>query len=300
MRISTQMMQRLAVSSILDRQSSLSNTQQQLATGRRLLTPAEDPTASTQALLNTQKLNITQQYQTNASRALSRLEAEESALGAMNNSLQRIRELAVQAENGSLGQDSRDAIAAEVQQRLDELLDLANSKDGNGEYFFSGFQTNTQPFTDGGGGVYTYQGDQGQRNLQISPTRQTATSDSGAALFVDLPYSGGGTQDIFKTVHDFATALTSNTPIGSVLDDIDTAMNSISTVKASIGGRINAIDSQKDINDQYSVQLEGMLSEIQDLDYAEAIGRLNLQLTGLQAAQQSFQKIQSLSLFNFL
>lgn len=300
MRISTQMMQRLAVSSILERQSSLSQTQQQLATGRRILTPAEDPAASTQILMNNQRLSITEQYQTNADRALSRLESEESILVAAGNSLQRIRELAVQGQSAALGQDSRDAIAAEVWQRLDELFDLANSKDGSGEYLFSGFKGNTQPFVNAGPGVYNYQGDQGQRKLQISPTRQTATSDSGSSLFVDLPYSGGGTQNVFKTIHDFATALNNNTPAGGVLDDIDAAMDKIFGVRAEIGGRINAIDSQRDINAQYTVQLQGLLSEIQDLDYADAVGRLNLQLTGLQAAQQSFQKIQSLSLFNFL
>jgi flagellar hook-associated protein 3 FlgL len=300
MRISTQMMQRLAVSSILDRQSSLSQTQQQLATGRRILTPAEDPAASTQALMNNQKLSITTQYQSNADRALSRLQSEESILVAASDSLQRIRELAIEGLNEALGQDSRDAIAAEVEQRLSELFDLANSKDGSGEYLFSGFQGNTQPFVNGGAGVYTYQGDQGQRQLQISPTRQMATSDPGSDLFVDLPFSGGGTQNIFKTVYDYASALNTNTTSSDVLDDIDAAMDKIFSVRAEIGGRINSIDSQKDINEQYSVQLQGSLSDIQDLDYADAIGRLNLQLTGLQAAQQSFQKIQSLSLFNYL
>lgn len=300
MRISTQMMQRLAVGSMLDRQSALSQTQQQLATGRRFLTPAEDPSASTQVLMNNQRLSITKQYQTNADRSISRLESEESILAAAGNSLQRIRELAVQSQNDFLGQESRDAISAEVKQRLEELIDLANSKDGSGEYLFSGFQGNTEPVVNSGTGVYTYQGDQGQRKLQVSPTRQTATSDPGSAIFFDIPYSGGGAQNIFKTIYDFSTALNNNTSVGSVLDDIDASMDKLFSVRAEIGGRINAISSQKDINEQYTIQLEGLLSEIQDLDYAEAVGRLNLQLTGLQAAQQSFQKIQSLSLFNYL
>ncbi len=300
MRISTQMMQRLAVGSILDRQSSLSQTQQQLATGRKFLTPSEDPSASTQVLTNNQRLSITNQYQTNADRATSRLESEESILAAAGNSLQRIRELTVQSQNDLLGTNERGAIAAELDQRLAELMDLANSKDGSGEYLFSGFQGNTEPFVNSAPGVYDYQGDQGQRKLQVSPTRQTPTSDPGSALFVDLPYSGGGTQNIFKTIYDLSTALKSGTPVGAVLDDIDTSMDRLFSVRAEIGGRMNSIDSQKSINEQYTVQLEGLLSEIQDLDYAEAVGRLNLQLTGLQAAQQSFQKIQSLSLFNYI
>ena len=300
MRISTQMMHRVAVNAILDRQSTLSHTQQQLATGKRIMTPAEDPAASSQALINSQRLSITDQYSINASRAFSRLQTEEGVLDAAVNSLQRVRELAVQGLNDSHGVDGRIAISIEVEERLAEMLDLANTKDGNGEYIFAGFQGATIPFVDAGGGVYNYQGDQGQRKLQISPTRQVATSDPGSNVFVDLPFSGGGTQDIFKTIYDFVTALQADAPNGAFLDDIDGAIDRISNVKANIGARQNIIDSQKDINEQYSVQLNSVLSELQDLDYAEATGRLNLELVGLDAAQLSFQKIQNLSLFNYM
>lgn len=300
MRISTGMMQRLAIQSILDRQSDLSTVQQQLATGRRITTPSDDPSGATQVLQLTQQKELTDQYQTNASRALSRLQLEEGVLVAAGESLQRVRELAVQGLNGSLGQQNRSAIAAEVRQRLDELLQLANTKDGSGEYLFAGYQGQTTPFVDAGSGVYNYQGDQGRRNLQISPTRQVGSSDDGYSVFVNIPYSGGGSQNIFKTLYDLAVSLENNAPVSTALTDIDAAMDNIFQVRASIGARVNAIESQKDINDQFMIQLNKSLSEIQDLDYAEAVGRLNLQQVGLEAAQQSFQRIQNLSLFKFL
>ncbi len=300
MRISTGLMQRLAVNAIIDRQADLSRTQLQLASGQRIMTPSDDPTGTTQVFkFNEQKAKV-EQYQLNIGRAQSRLEIEEGVLGAIGDSLQRVRELAVRGLNASQGPDNRIAIAQEVRQRLDELFESVNSTDGGGEYLFSGFQSKTQPVVNAGVGTFSFQGDQGARELQVSPNRRIQTSDSGFELFFNLPYSGGGTQNILETVHDLATGLESNAPNSAILTDIDTAMDRLLAVRAKIGARLNALDSQRAVNEQYIVQMESSLSEIQDLDYAEAVGRLNLQLAGFQAAQQSFQRIQSLSLFNFL
>ena len=113
------------------------------------------------------------------------------------------------------------AIASEVWQKLDELLNLANSKDGAGEYLFSGFQSQTQPFADLGSGNYQYNGDQGQRKLQISSTRSIPPSDSGQVIFGSLDsVDAGGKQNIFKTLYDFATGLEANNPSGNILTDI--------------------------------------------------------------------------------
>ena len=300
MRVSTSMMQRLAVEAMLTRQRELSDTQLQLATGRRILRPSDDPSGSAQALSLAQEVDLTEQFQRNASSAQSRLQIEEGVLVAVGDSLQRIRELAVQGLNDSLGPQDRASVGTEVRERLDELLQLANTKDGNGEYLFSGFKGHTPPVVDAGSGVFVYQGDQGQRHLQISPTRQVPVSDTGFELFMNLPHSSGGNQDVFTTVYDFAVALEANAPPDEILSDIDAVLENMFTVRAEIGSRLNAVESQEQVNEEYLLQLQGALSDIQDLDYAEAIGEFNLQLNGLQAAQQSFQRVQSLSLFNFL
>ena len=300
MRISTSMMQRLAVNAMLDRQADLSKTQQQLATGRGILTPSDDPAGSTQVLRFQQEIGMTKQYQRNTERAIGRLELEESILSGISDSLHRVRELAVQGLNDTNNASNRLALAEEVRHRLDEVFKLANTKDGNGEYLFSGFRGKTEPFVDAGGGVFNYVGDRGQRQVQISATRQVETSDSGFDLFMDIPFSGGGSQDIFATIDSLATSLEANAPNGNSLTDIDSALENMFTARAGIGSRLNTIDAQRNINEQYLVQMEGELSNIQDLDYAEAIGRLNLQLSGLQASQASFERVQNLSLFNFL
>ena len=300
MRISTQMIQRFAVGSILDRQTGLSKTQQQLATGRRILTPSDDPSGTTQALGLKQQMAQTDQYSSNIGRLKSSLEAEESVLVAVGDAMMRVRELGVQGFNNSYGQQDRKSIAAEVWLLKDELFNLANSKDGTGEYMFSGFHSATQPFVDNGGGSYSYQGDQGQRRIKISPTREVAASDSGSDIFENLSIAAGGKRNIFETIDNFATSLEANSPDPDILTDLDTALASILNVRAQVGARMNAIDSQQQINDQFNVQIKSTISDISDLDYAEAISRLNLELAGLQAAQQAFTKIQNLSLFNFL
>jgi len=300
MRISTQMMQRLAVDSIVDKQSILSRTQLQVASGKRILAPSDDPTGTARALGLKQQLAQNIQFSSNIGRLKSRLEAEESVLDSVGNALQRVRELAVQATNSTYGAQNRANIAAEVWLLLDETFSLANSKDSTGEYLFSGFQSQTQPFVDGGAGNYTYQGVQAQRSIKISPTREILSSDSGSEIFENLNIVAGGKQNLFKTIYDFATALEANNAGGNIVADIDTAFNSILTTRSRIGARINAIEAQEQITAQFEVQAQSVLSSIEDLDYAEAVGRLNSELTGLQAAQQAFQRVQNLSLFNYL
>lgn len=300
MRVSTSMMQSMAVNSMLSRQAELSKTQQQVASGLRVLTPSDDPAAATQIIRFEQEVKVTEQFQRNADRAVSRLTMEEGVLSSVGNALQRVRELAVQGLNDTNSPEDRNIIAKEVRERLGEIMQLANTRDASGEYLFAGYRGQTEPFSDAGGGVYNYDGDQGQRHLQISASRSVATSDSGHDVFVNLSHSGGGTQNMLKTVYDFAIALEADSPDGNVLTDLDAALDRVFETRASIGGRINTIDAQGDINAQYLVQLQSDLSDIQDLDYAEAIGRMELQLTGLQAAQASFEKVQNLSLFNFL
>lgn len=300
MRVSTSMMQRLAVESMLGRQADLNLTQQQVATGKRILTPSQDPAGSTRILSLNQQLAEVEQYQSNIDRVTSRLEAEDNVLESTNNALQRVRELAVMGLNDTYGQTERTQVAADMWLLLDEVLELANTQDGTGEYLFSGYQSQTQPFVDNGAGNYTYQGDNNQRAMKISATREIESSDSGRAVFEDLAVVAGGKQSVFKTIYDFATGLEANTPDANILTDLDAALTKITTTRASVGARLNAADGQREINNQVDVQTKTVLSSIEDLDYAEAISRMNLELAGLQAAQESFQRIQNLSLFNRL
>ena len=306
MRISTAQMQGNAVNSMLERQSELSKTQQQLATGKRILSPSDDILGSTQVLAFNKVIDTHKQFQKNADTAEYRLQQEEASVTQTIDMLQRAHELAVQGNNPTLTANSRAQIAVEVRQILQEVVSVANTKDSEGNFIFAGSNVDTAPVTatevPAGSGLFTYSytGDLGQRTLQIGDSRFIATDDNGQDVFMNVPVSGGGTQNVFETVEQLALALESNTPPTNVPDDLRLAMEHLSGFRTQTGARLNAIDGHRALNDEIVLQGQKALSSVQDLDYAEAVSRLNLQLTGLQASQASFAKIQNLSLFNFL
>jgi len=504
---------------MLDQQARLSKTQLQIATGKKILTPADDPAAAANVLSLQQSLNITTQYQKNSNYAGVRLNTEETSLVSITNLLDRVRELAIQGNNASLSNNDRASVALEVRQRIDELLALANMKDAGGNYLYAGYQETTQPFSIDSSGNYIYGGDNGQRYVQIGDSRQVAVGDSGMDTFVSIrngngvfatqensanngtgvidpgsvtdpsaydsdnyritfpiETAAGGTlafndsggndtlsyslsingttvyavdengtpassltalaaeinddttstgvrayvtggilylanttptaspivvaesmaggsdgdadtvngyfgslltgtttpsasisyaandaafyivedssgnieasgayadgaqiafngiqttisgtprtsdsftvnpsrnQDMFTTLTNLAVALETgtngsigsaglNNAINRVLVDIDQSLERVNQVRAKVGARLSAIDAQKSLNDNYKLQIESALSDLQDLDYAEAISRLNQQQIALQAAQQSYVRIMGLSLFNFI
>ena len=192
-RVSTKTMSDMSVSAMLEQQARLSKTQLQLSTGKRILTPSDDPTGSVRVVDLKSAIGRVDQYQVNAGRAGSRLEQEESVLFGVTNLLQRSYQLGIQGNNDAvLSVPDKIAIAAEVRQLVDELEGLANSRDASGDYIFAGYKSGTKPFTRTATDTYIYSGDQGQRQLQISADRTIADGDNGFDLFVDVdtgPYA---------------------------------------------------------------------------------------------------------------
>lgn len=183
MRISTIQAFNNGVSGLQRNYANAIRTQEQISTGNRILTPADDPVASVRLLQLEQQQGVLGQYQANLTAAKNSLTQEEVTLNSANTILQRVRELAVQAGNGALSQADRQSIAAELGQREDELLALMNTRNARGEYLFAGFQGKTQPYLRTADGNYLYQGDDGQRKLQIASSLELPISDSGRAIF---------------------------------------------------------------------------------------------------------------------
>lgn len=215
MRISTAMFHEHTITSILNAQSKTEETQNKLATGQKMLYPSEDPAAATRALELRQAIATTDQYQKNANTATARLNLEESSLVSVNNVLQRVRELAVQANNAHLTSSDRNSIAVEVRQNLNELMDLANTQDANHEYLFAGHNTKTQPFKLDADKV-TYVGDQGTRYLQIASSDKVASGDSGWEIFMNVP-SGEG-NGVFVTAPNTGNNGTGSIDSGTIIN----------------------------------------------------------------------------------
>jgi flagellar hook-associated protein 3 FlgL len=403
MRISTNTIYEQGVGSVTRQQEGIMRTQQQVSTGRRILTPADDPVAAARALDVTQALSLTAQYAENGNNAKSSLGLAEGVLQGVTTLIQDVRTVTVNAGNPSLSDNDRASLAFELRSRLDELIGLANSTDGSGQYLFSGYQGATKPFAQTAAGVQ-YFGDQGQRLLQVSASRQLAVSDPGSDVFerirngngafvtaaaaansgsgvispgavvtpasltghnyritftvaagvttydvVDTttaatlsaanPYTSGSTisfdglqfdiqgiaangdqftvapstnQSLFKTIGDLIAAVAaapgSGQPGGTRLTNglnaallnLDHALDNILSVRAAVGTRLQEVDALQSTGEDLALQYQQTLSQLQDVDYAQALSDLNRQQMYLEAAQKSFIKVSGLSLFNYV
>ncbi len=214
MRISTSMIYDAGVASMQKQTAALLHTQQQVASGHRMLTAADDPVAAARALEVEQAQNTNALYQINQKAAGENLGLEEGYLASVGELIRNVRTLAVQGGGGALTDSDRRSIAGELRQRFDELLGLANATDGNGQYLFSGYMGDAVPFSGSVAAGVAYAGDDGQRLLQVSASRQIAASDSGNDVFMRIRNGNGA----------FATAAAA-TNAGSGIIDAGTATN---------------------------------------------------------------------------
>ena len=189
MRLSTNTIFAANVSRLNEIQTGIVRTQQQISTGRRILTPADDPIGAAQVLDLTQGQSINAQFTTNRRNATASLSAEETTLQGTTNLLQDVKALAISAGNGVFSDTERQFLATDLKGRLAELQGQANSTDGTGNYLFAGYQVTAEPFTATAGGI-AYNGDQGQRLAQVGTSRQIAISDTGDAVFEKIRSHG--------------------------------------------------------------------------------------------------------------
>ena len=300
MRISTNQIFQMSLTAMLNKQSQVSETQLQLATGKRQLVPSDDPSATSRVMQLEEGLAALDQYNRNADFAEARLKLSETTLTQAVDIVQRTRELAIYANNDTLTAADRDTIAVEVEQLRQAMLQIANTRDNNGEYIYSGFNTGTAAILDDGAGNYTYQGDQGDRLLQVGSDRRVSIGDPGDELFMRIDDGAGGITSIFEVFDDFMTDLRADAPQGVTITQLDSALQTFSDTRASLGARMNSIEQQRSANVSVELLMQENLSELEDLDYTEAVSRFEQQLLALQAAQQSFSRVQGLSLFNYL
>jgi len=310
MRVSSNTSFELSLAALNRQQAAQVKNLEQISSGKRILTPAENPSSYVQALKVSQADAANTQYAANRQSAATSLSALEGTLGNVTQVIQNAQELAVYAGNGTLSDSGRAAIAIQLRGNLDELMSLANRTDANGQYLFSGFQGSTKPFADMGSGVQ-YFGDDGQRLVQASDSRQLAVNESGREVFERIPAAGGGYQSLFKTLSDMIDVLEAPvaTPadktalangLNSAQTNLSNSLDSVLRVRSGVGTRMNEVDTLNDTGDDLGLQYKQQLSSLQDVDYAKAISDLTQQQTYLQATQQAFLKVQGLSLFDFM
>ena len=176
MRIATSTIFEAGVRQLGTLQSDMAKLQTQMSSNKRVVTPSDDPVAASRALEVTQSQSLNTQLATNRSNARSALSQEEVTLNGVTSLLQDVQDLVVSSGNGTFTDADRASKATELEGRLQDLLGLANTADGNGGFMFSGYKSATQPFNLSATGA-DYAGDQGQRMVQIGSTRVQAAGD---------------------------------------------------------------------------------------------------------------------------
>jgi flagellar hook-associated protein 3 FlgL len=241
MRIASSVYQLQWLASIRRQQAELAATQEQVSTGKRINTAADDPAGAAQAILLQQGLDRLENYGANAETARRRLGLEEGALSQSTDALNRVRELAIQAANGTQTRESRSAIAAEANELLTGLLNTANAQDGEGRYLFAGNLVQSRPFILSGS--VQYAGDSGTRAQRVADARTVQEGDAGSAVFMQIP-SGNGSYTVSSATGNSGTAswtsatVTNGTPF--VSGTYTLAFTSASTWEASDTGGVIA------------------------------------------------------------
>jgi flagellar hook-associated protein 3 FlgL len=187
MRITTNMVYNRNISSLNNANERLSTAYEQLQSGDKFKTSGEDPSGMSQKMALTKEIDLFKQYGVNGSLLENSLGHEETVLTALNTAMTSAQTLIQKANDSAVGSDDRKAIASELEGLQKQMFDLMNSKNSQGEFIFGGNQSKTQPFVKDASGNYLFQGDTGQRNIQVSPTVQIAANDSGFNLFEIVP-----------------------------------------------------------------------------------------------------------------
>ncbi|TAK64315.1 flagellar hook-associated protein FlgL [Methylobacter sp.] len=212
MRISTAWAQQLSVNAMAGQQTKLAKIQQQISSGLKVSTPAEDPAAAVRVLNLDKTIAKTEQHQNNISTARGRLNLEESALETANNIIFRAKDLTVQAKNDILSASDRRSIKFEIDRLIEQMAGVANTQNANGEFIFSGDLSTVPAFAKQATGEYVYQGGTQQRVLQIGAARQVADGDLGFNVFENISSSSptaneNGKRSIFNTLKALSDGL---------------------------------------------------------------------------------------------
>lgn len=407
MRLSTSWMYQQSLTSMMNQQSALSASQNQVSTGKRINVASDDPAGAGRVVSLNHVLAANTQYSANIDAASTRLNTAQSTLNSVNDLYNSARDLTLQALNGSYSDSDRADIASQLVQMRDQLVQLSNTTDANGQALFAGTSATTTPFVKNADGTVTYAGNSGQLKSSIGAGLQIPVSDSGTDLFMTVPagngtyvasaaagntgtlivgdntvsdpvtfaagaaanggsYSitfdgagnwsaldasgnpvldsggnpvtgtytaggsisfngmnldlsgtpaagdsvsvvAGGQQDIFTTFDNMISALqnpTSETDLNNTLnrqlESLDQARAGLTRVEVDIGSRTNTLAAQKSAYADLSVTYQSALSDTQDVDVYKAISNLSIQSTALQASQQMFAQVKSMSLFNYI
>jgi len=315
MRISTSNFYNNTTTQLNELQSSISDLSTQVSTGKKGITPQDDPAASVQILSLSQVTAADAQFTKNRVALKNTIGSASSALNGMVETLQSVNEQVVYGSTGSLSNQDRATISTTLQGQLNQLLSLANSNDGAGHYLFAGFNVASNPstvsLTPGSVTIngtpvaydqYSYQGTSSSAQIQVDVGRTASLDVTVADLF------GSDANNFLNKLNKAITVLGNPNQTASdastVLNDLagsfKTTFDNVLKAQSKVGITQNQLESIDILSVNKGNSNAKVLSALQDTDYNKTLSDLARQQVQLQAAQKSFQQISSLSLFNYI
>jgi flagellar hook-associated protein 3 FlgL len=306
MKISTHLLFERGSAQMSSVQTKLTQTQAQLAQGKQVINASDAPNQAATIQRLKSILSRQESYQSSLNTVKARLEGEDTTLQSVSNLLVRAKEVSVQGANDTLSAADRKSLGTEMQALRDQLLSLANTKDSNGNYLFSGSRVKQPPFVETANGSPVYMGDQTRMNVRVGEQRSIPMNRTGTDAFVPVARADINNREsgvgFFQVFDDLIAGLNDSkgTAIRRGIGEIDALKQGVSLAQAQIGTNLNVVDQQSSVVEDTTLNLKTTLSSIEDLDYASAITKMNQQMLSLEAAQSSFAKISQLNLFNYI
>jgi flagellar hook-associated protein 3 FlgL len=304
MKISTNLFFDRATQQLSTAQNRVATTQAQMATGKQLARPSDSPDQAIAIDRLRSALQRQESIGENLQTVQRRFQAEETALSSATDVFTRIKELSIQAANDTMGPSGRAVIAMELQTLREQLITVANSRDDQGQFLFSGARSDTAAYSTVAGSN-AYGGDQtptqmtsGEENLQTFNRAGTDVFNRVVRETKDGPVGVG----FFQAVDDLITAVKSGTQadMQRSIAEMDHMHQGMALATADVGARMNKVDTQMALIDETVLRLKTTLSDVEDLDYTEAVTRMNKQMLSLEAAMSSFSKVSQLNLFDYI
>ncbi|MFW0766562.1 flagellar hook-associated protein FlgL [Trabulsiella odontotermitis] len=307
MRVSTLMMYQQNMRGITDSQSRWLGYGEQMSTGKRVNRPSDDPIAASQAVVLAQAQAQNSQFATARSFATQRVSQEENVMSQVTLSITSAQETLVAASNGTLSDDDRASYAAQLQGVRDQLMNLANSQDGNGRYMFAGYQTDTAPFAADG----TYVGGTVNVEQQVDYSRSMVIGHTGDKIFDHLTSNAtpGTDSNVFVMLDtaiaalktpvegDDTAAAAAQAVVNKSADGLKNSLNNVVTVRSELGTQLVELGKLDDLGDDRALSQTQQMSDLIDVDWNATISNYVMQQAALQASYKAFSDMQGMSLF---
>ena len=310
MRISTNTIYQLSTSQMTALQEKISQTSQQASTGKKVMTPQDDPVGSAKLLEAKQAISINDQYAVNRNALKYTIGIANVALNGIQDVMQSMNEQIVNLGNGSLNSSNRQSIALTLQSQLDHLVSLSNTKDAAGHYIFSGYKPDTasiamdivspfDPEIDDYQYKYDYSGDSNNAVIQVDSSTQLGLGVNAGSIF-----STDFLSQIKASIDVLSDASSTDDDITESIADLSTKFNAsqitVSAAQITLGTTENRLTSMDSIGSERNLTYKDTVSSLEDVDYNKVLSDLARQQLQLQVAQKTFTQISNLSIFNYI